>query len=356
MTRNGNEPSVLAILKALHLDDDAPDLGSSIRLLVGLLALCDQRRHDPTEPFSFTMPLADLAKLARTSIASADRWREKLKSAGYLEYESQHGSRTATAYVFQCDIFETPIPTGFSEVVNESGKAEETRTTTGLPEMRNEAESPVNTGLPHPVNVSQNEKPTRARTPDPSTPDPPLPPRSQPAASDSVTMTNALHQKLTGSGGPRWGFKTDPDLRTELDRLIADGMSYDEIENLCVVATDNARRAPGNWKFYVAVLDTEFRERQRGNGIPGIVRALGRSPSEEAVWDYLKTHDLVSDYHPERMAQLVGAIGSFKDQAYTVGRLNDARESYVRRQSGEDHDSDGRGPAATNQAVARSVG
>ncbi|MBT3325491.1 MAG: hypothetical protein HN396_04485 [Gemmatimonadales bacterium] len=175
---------------------------------------------------------------------------------------------------------------------------------------------------------------------------------------DSVRLTNDLHQKLSSPdvGGPRWGFATDEDLRAEVDRLLSSGVSYDEIETLCVVATENATRAPRNWGFYVAVLDTEFRERQRGNGIPGVVRDLPKYPTEEQVWLHLRDNDLVMAYDASNMAKLVKAIGTFKDADYTLERLNDARESHVRRHGSGDDEGHSGSSAAPDQADAGSVG
>ena len=350
MKRNGREPPVLAILKALHLSGDHK-FGNEFKLLTALLSYCDEKRLDPRGPVELSMTFRELSDITFGASRSAlETWRETLREKELLDYEPQGGQRRPVAYTLNCAQI-CPLPaTTTTELSENAGVGVENP----LPATTTTKEG----SLPatRATGCMQLGQPTRARVPEPS-PDPiPPTPLSQPDASESVRMTNALHQKLTGSGGPRWGFKTDPDLRAELDRLIASGMSYDEIENLCVVATDNARRAPSNWNFYVAVLDTEYRERLRGNGIPGIVRALGRSPSEEAVWDYLKTHDLVADYHPERMAQLVGAIGSFRDQAYTVGRLNDARESYVRRQRDRDHGADVAGVDAAHKAASGPVG
>lgn len=104
--RNGNEPPVLAILKALTIGGEQRrmGLGSSVQLLYGLLAKCDDGRIDPREETRFRMSLPELANIAGTSTTTVDRWRHKLRAGGFLQFGDQGGKKEATEYVFQCDI------------------------------------------------------------------------------------------------------------------------------------------------------------------------------------------------------------------------------------------------------------
>jgi hypothetical protein len=111
MPRNGNEPVVLAILKALTIGGEQRrlKLGSSVQMLYALLADSDARMADPRVPEHTQRTLTALADISGTTVSTADRWRRKLRGAGLLKFDDQDGKREVTDYVFQCDLAMPPV-------------------------------------------------------------------------------------------------------------------------------------------------------------------------------------------------------------------------------------------------------
>jgi len=90
-------------------------------------------------------------------------------------------------------------------------------------------------------------------------------------AEQSIELTNRLHQHLASPevGGPSWGFATHEGMREQVARLVASGMTYEDIEAACVKATADAASAPRSWKFYQSVLDVTYRDRTRPKPVNG---------------------------------------------------------------------------------------
>jgi hypothetical protein len=215
-TRNGKEPPLCAILKAIHLGGEGA-FGPELRLLYGLLAHCDQKQHDPHEPLAFRMTLQELASLAQASKASAGRWRQKLRESGHLQYDDPSGKKMSTDYVFHCKVCP---PKSALPLVSQS----ET-----LSPPVSQSELPVSQSEPP---VSQSELPLeRTRV----SPDPTTEPTPEPAAACArgasgfnVDVQQALFDKY--GVAPLFD---DPKMAGALSAAYQSGVCLDDVLAAC---------------------------------------------------------------------------------------------------------------------------
>ena len=106
ITRRGKEPVVLAIQKHLYLHGGlaALDIGPASRLLMPLLAYCDDIRADPTGEVEFTMTLSRMAELCAANRNTVAGWRATLREKGLLRYDEQPGQKTAATYILRVPV------------------------------------------------------------------------------------------------------------------------------------------------------------------------------------------------------------------------------------------------------------
>lgn len=178
--RNGNEPPVLAVLRAVF-EGETGLTGGPLQMLTALLLRCDSNRVDPRTDSTFHMTLEELAKVSLTSTASAQRWRLKLRESGYLKFADPEGKRVATEYEFSCKLapdttalplvsqYEKPTPTEFS-AAESAEPALPLVSQSGVPVSQSDKTSkenarPVPIPSPDPTDISVDTSSTRAREP-----------------------------------------------------------------------------------------------------------------------------------------------------------------------------------------------